>query len=345
MEHIIQLQKKIAPKLIEVVENRYNILRHIFYVQPVGRRVLANQLMISERVMRAEIDFLKTQGLLNMTSAGMIVTADGERLLTGLAEYIHKLRGLCGLEQTLAGKLGLRQAVIIPGDADADETVKKELGQAAARLLEQHIFNGATLAVSGGTTMAEVADALTAGKKEVLVLPARGSRGEEVEYQANTIAARMAKKLGGSYRLLYLPDLLSPETIDTIAKQDAGIREILARLRKTDILLLSIGKISMMAGGQRFTAEKMREIIRAGATGEALGYCFNIKGEVICGHNSAGLHMEDAGKIALVIAVSGGRGKAEAILSVLRHFKQQVLVTDEAAAREILVLMGRRHDH
>ncbi|MEM5769093.1 MAG: sugar-binding domain-containing protein [Bacillota bacterium] len=70
-----------------------------------------------------------------------------------------------------------------------------------------------------------------------------------------------------------------------------------------------------------------------------------MKGEVICGHNSAGLHMEDAGKIALVIAVSGGRGKAEAILSVLRHFKQQVLVTDEAAAREILVLMGRRHDH
>lgn len=304
--------------------------------------MLSSQLMISERVIRAEIDFLKAQGLLEITPAGMVVTAEGERLIAGLAEYIHKLRGLYGLEQMLAKKLGLRQAMIIPGDADADETVKKEMGQTAARVLEQHIFDGATLAVSGGTTMAEVACAMKAVKKEVLVLPARGSRGEEVEYQANTIAAQMAKKMGGSYRLLYLPDLLSPETVDTIAQQDAGVREILGRLKETDVLMLSINKVSTLAGRQRFMEDRMRKILQEGATGEALGYCFNIKGEVVYATHSAGLHMEDVGKIAFVIAVSGGRSKAEAILSVMRHFNRQILVTDEAAAREIIALMGGR---
>lgn len=338
MEHIIQLHKKIAPRLIEVVENRYNILRHIFYTQPVGRRTLAGQLMMSERVARAEIDFLKAQGLLEITSAGMIVTVEGKALIAGLTEYIHKLRGLYGLERTLITKLGLRQAIIIPGDSDEDETVKKELGQAAARFLEQCFFDGATLAVTGGTTMAEVAYAMAPVKKEVLCLPARGSRGEEVEYQANTIAAQLAKKIGGSYRLLYLPDLLSPETVDNIAEQDPGIREILTCLKKTDILALGIGRVDTVARRRWFTEEKIQELIRAGATGEALGYYFNLKGEVVYTTYSAGLHMEDVGKIATVVAVSGGRSKAEAILSVIRHYNQQILVTDEAAARKMLAL-------
>lgn len=339
MEHIIQLHKKIAPKLIDVIENRYNILRHILYTQPVGRRTLAGQLMLSERVARTETEFMKAQGLLEITSAGMMVTPEGELLIAGLAEYIHKLRGLYGLEQMLAAKLGLRQVLIIPGDSDVDETVKKELGQAAAQLLVQRVFDGATLAVTGGTTMADVANALPTVKKDVLVLPARGSRGEEVEYQANTIAAQMAKKLGGSYRLLYLPDLLSPEIIDTIAEQDQGVREILTCLRNTDILVLGIGKVDAVVRRSWFAEEKLRELTRSGATGEALGYYFNTNGEVVYATYSAGLHMEDVSKIALVIAVSGGHSKADAILSVMRHYQQQILVTDEAAAREMLTML------
>lgn len=339
MEHIIQLHKKIAPRLIEVVENRYNILRHIFYTQPVGRRTLAEQLMMSERVARTEIDFLRAQGLLEITPAGMIITDEGKMLIAGLTEYIHKLRGLFGLEQTLIVKLGLQHAIIIPGDSDVDETVKKELGQAAARFLDQLIFDGATLAVTGGTTMAEVAHAIAPMKKEVLCLPARGSRGEEVEYQANTIAAQMAKKIGGSYRLLYLPDLLSPETVDDIAEQDPGVREILTCLKNTDILVLGIGRVDIVARRSWFSEDKIQELIQAGATGEALGCYFNLKGEVVYTTYSAGLHMQDVGQIASVVAVSGGCSKAEAILSVIRHYNQLILVTDEAAARKMLALL------
>jgi central glycolytic genes regulator len=339
MDRIIHLHKKIAPKLIEVVESRYNILRHIFYVQPVGRRTLAGQLMIGERVVRAEVDFLKTQGLLDITAGGMIVTSEGEALITDLAEYIHKLRGLYGLEQQLTERLGLRQAAIIPGDCDGDETVKKELGQAAARFLDRHIIDGSTIAVTGGTTMAEVANALHSAKRDVLVLPARGGLGEEVEYQANTIAASMAKKMGGNYRLLYLPDLLSRETIDTIASQDPGIREILSQIRKTDVLLLSIGRMDAMARRRGFGEQQITELMDAGAIGEALGYYFNLQGELVYMTHSVGMRMEDLPRIATVVAIAGGRSKAPAILSVLRNYQQQVLVTDEAAAREMLALL------
>lgn len=339
MEHIIQLHKKIAPKLMETIETRYNMLRHIYYVQPIGRRALSVQLGMGERVVRAETDFLKIQGLLDITPAGMTVTSEGEALIIGLIDYIHKLHGLSGLEQQLADKLELRRAVIIPGNCDCDQTVKKELGQATARLLEQYIEDGTTLAVTGGTTTAEVAAALQASKKDVLVLPARGGLGEEVEYQANTIAAAMAKKLGGNYRLLYLPDHLSPETISTIASQDPGVREVLTRLKHTDILVFSLGRADTLARIRGLPEEKITELIDSGASGEALGYYFNLQGKLVYMNYSVGLHMEDVTKIKTVIAVAGGHSKAAAIVSVLRHNRHQVLVTDEAAAKEMLTLL------
>lgn len=341
MDDIVQLQKKIVPKLVETMEKRYGLLRYIHYVQPIGRRALAQQLDQGERIVRAETDFFKAQGLVDITPAGMTVTPEGEAMLEGLTEYMHKLRGLYGLEQQLVKKFALRQAVIIPGDCDCDETVKKELGQAAARLLEQNILDGITLAVTGGTTTAEVAAALHPVKKDVLVLPARGSLGEEVENQASTIAAAMAKRMGGSYRLLYLPDRLTQETIDTIAEQDPGVREVLSRLKLADILVMSLGRADVLAKRRGLPEEKITELLENGATGEALGYYFDLQGKLVYMNQSVGLHMEDVNKIKTVIAVAGGHSKAAAIvavMSVLRHNRNQVLVTDEAAAKEMLSL-------
>ena len=48
MQEILSLQKKIVPELVEVLEKRYSILRTIYYNQPIGRRVLANQLDLGE---------------------------------------------------------------------------------------------------------------------------------------------------------------------------------------------------------------------------------------------------------------------------------------------------------
>ena len=63
MQEILTLQKKIVPELVEVLEKRYNILRTIYYNQPIGRRGLANQLNLGERIVRTEISSLKCQGL------------------------------------------------------------------------------------------------------------------------------------------------------------------------------------------------------------------------------------------------------------------------------------------
>ena len=43
MRYLLKIQEKIAPELISIVENRYIILRNIYYYQPIGRRALAEK--------------------------------------------------------------------------------------------------------------------------------------------------------------------------------------------------------------------------------------------------------------------------------------------------------------
>ena len=68
VQEILELQKKIVPELVEVLEKRYNVLRTIYYNQPIGRRMLASELDLGERVVRNEIDLLKSQNLIRIKS-------------------------------------------------------------------------------------------------------------------------------------------------------------------------------------------------------------------------------------------------------------------------------------
>jgi central glycolytic genes regulator len=61
MKDLFKIQEKIVPELIRKAELRYTILRTIYYHQPIGRRSLANQIDESERVIRNEVDFLRSR--------------------------------------------------------------------------------------------------------------------------------------------------------------------------------------------------------------------------------------------------------------------------------------------
>lgn len=342
MEKLIALQKKIAPELAAVIEHRYILLRNIYFIQPIGRRTLADRLREPERYVRRELDFLRDQGLITAAAGGVSVTPDGEALLWELKDYISQLRGLSDLEGLLAAKLNLEKAVVVPGDSDQDETVKNEIGRAAAKLLKEVLADGNVLAVTGGTTMADVAGALAGVfvRRNVTVVPARGGLGEEVEIQSNTIAAKIAKGLDGAYRLLHVPDDLGDEAIAAVSNEPK-IREILALLKRADVLLHGIGTAEEMASRRGMDDKEIAALRQKEAVGEAFGYYFNRRGDCVYASSSVGIQLEDLANIPLVIAVGGGSSKAEPVLAVMSNRYQNMLVTDEGAAREILKIKER----
>lgn len=327
---------QLAPTLMQPIFNCALMLDRIAALQPVGRRALAARLHMSEREVRSLADELRASGFLKIDAAGMELTeAAGEPLKTAHA-LVRSLRALNSLETKLTHLLGIRRIIVCAGNLDEDSGVLDEMGRAAAGKLRPMLHDGSTLAVTGGTTMAAVARSIPSGPPiDIKVLPAQGGLGRDVEIQAGTLAAEIARRLGGTHRLMHLPDTLTPAVQREIVKLPE-IREVMDMLERTDVLMYGIGRADDMARNRRMPPEELDILQHRGAVAEAFGYYFDGEGRPVMAATSVGLDIKHVEHVRQVIAVAGGARKAEAILAVTRHHRHDLLVTDEGAARQIL---------
>jgi central glycolytic genes regulator len=337
MREILDIQVKLLPDLVEVMQKRYTILNLIMISRVVGRRTLAAAMNMTERVLRGEIEFLKAQGLLEIESLGMRVTDSGLQLLEEMEPMVKHLFGLTELEERIRQGFNISQVVVVPGDSDRSPFVKKELGRSGAAMLRKMVAKDGVIAVTGGSTLAEVANYLTPIPqfKGSWFVPARGGLGESLELQANTIASTMAKKTGCQYRLLHVPDHLGEEAYQSLI-QDANINELLDVIRKARIVVHGIGEAMVMAKRRKVDQATVASLQEDGALAEAFGYYFDHNGMVVHKMPTMGIRLEDIQQTDTVIAVAGGKSKGESIAAVMRFGHDDVLVTDEAAAKEML---------
>ena len=340
MQEILELQRRIVPELVHTLEKRYNILETIYYNQPIGRRVLASELNMGERIVRNEIELLKSQRLIEINSPGMTITQDGQRILEGLKGLIHQIKGLNDIELTIKNYLGIKKVIIVPGNVDENPSVIKELGKEAANYLKAIIKNNSIIAIAGGSTIKEVVEAFPKVNNvdDVLVVPARGGMGRKVESQANYLAASLAKKVDGNYKLLHIPEKVSAKVLEDLLKEEQ-IKDVIDCINKADILVYGIGNAVHMARKRGFSEEHISKLKQLGAVGEALGCYFNQNAEVVSESNPIGINIKDARKINTHIAVAAGQNKIDAIIATAMNHSNAVLVTDEATGRKIADLI------
>ena len=330
------LMQAIAPDLAEQIEHRALVLERIDALQPVGRRMLAGRLNLPEREVRTVAAELKDNGLLQLTAAGMTLTAAANEILPAARRFSRELRGLTKLETALSKLLDVPKVYVAAGDADKDSHVLHEVGRLAAGKLRSFLKSGSTLAVTGGQTMLEVAYALSHGTAmNVMVVPARGGIGRELETQANTVASLIAGRLGGHHRLMHLPDDVDDVAM-TELRRFPEVTETLELLQRADVVLYGIGRADDMGQKRQLPAELYASVLQRGAKAEAYGCYFNPDGDVVY---SASTVSRDLGRLkpdCAMIAVAAGTRKADAIRAVMNSRPQAMLVTDEGAARAIL---------
>lgn len=339
MRNILDIQKQLLPDLMDVLKKRYTILHQIMLSDVIGRRTLAASLDMTERVLRAETDLLKAQGLIEIETVGMRVSSAGMELLEQLEPIAKDLFGLSLLEDQIRQTYGLKKVVVVPGDSDTSQLTKRELGRAGAKALLGIMGDEDVIAVTGGSTIADVADQLTLPSSGPMkggwFVPARGGLGESMEMQANTIASTMARKVGAQYRLLHVPDLLSEHAYDSLV-QDENIQDILRVIRESRIIIHGIGDAMEMARRRKLDPKTVADIGAEGAVAESFGYYFNEEGVVVHRMLTLGLRLEDIKRTDIVLGVAGGKSKAASIHAVLRFGQEDILVTDEAAASDIV---------
>lgn len=343
MHNVLNLQRKIVPELSRLLELRYDILRQIEAYQPVGRRALSVQTGLSERSLRAQVDFLKGAGFLDFSHLGMSVTDEGSYILDALSLYVKDLKDIAELEKRLVKLLPLTRVVIVPGDVEKNEMAFRDMGQSAAAILKEYVSSGAVnIAISGGTAMRMLAESIMLSAKKTKVIPARGGLGDDAKREANAIAAFLAGRIGGSYRQIYIPDRVSEKTLSDLLEDDKDLENVINLMKTSDIMIHGIGRALDMAKRRGVKPQELDEMKKRGAVGEALGTYYAAGGKEIRYNKRPATLLDDFSQIKTVMAVAGGRSKADAIMAVAASGKVDILVTDYAAASSMMVKLENK---
>lgn len=335
----ITLMRKLAPDLTNEMARRALILERISALQPVGRRQLATRLNLPEREIRNTAALLKDLGYLELDASGMMLSAKAEEVLESAREFSKAMSGLTEMENRLSTLLGVERVLIAPGNTDDDPQVLWDVGRICAGKLRSMLQNGNTLAVTGGRTIAAVARSLSGPRNlNVMVVPARGGLGRNVELQANTLAEEIAGKLGGHYRLIHLPDHMDATAMQEMLKVPE-VSEAMELLERADVILHGIGKALETMKERKLDRSSQIRLTERNAKGETFGAYFDMNGRCLLESSSVGVDLAKLKPTCRMIAVAAGSSKAEAIISVLRHYRHQMLVTDQGAAERMIRLL------
>lgn len=338
MEEAVRAMQKIIPKEIDILKRRYQILNGIQASQPIGRRSLSQKLLTSEKIIRTDTEFFHAEGYINVTPSGMELTHLGYELVDELKKFMKHLDGLVTIEEKIKDILGCHQVVIVSGDADYSDEAKRNIGKATSKILIDNIKQHTIIALTGGSTVHQVVTQLkekVVAYEEVLVVPARGSLGNNVEYQANTLVSMLAQKIHCDYRLLNIPDNLSQHALESV-RQEPDIQKTIEYIKKANIIVFGIGNVYEMAQRRNHSQETINMLKEKNAVAEALGYYFDHKGEVVYTSRSIGIRIDEMTDLNYPIAVAGGTSKAEAIIAVRKFISKGCLILDESAANEII---------
>jgi central glycolytic genes regulator len=335
------LQRQIIPEGMELLERRFSLLRIIHLDQPVGRRTLAQRTGLSERTVRSETDFLKKRNFIEIIPRGMVMTKEGLKLLTGLNEFMQDFLGLDQVAEFIAKKLGFKKVIVIPGDSDESQQTLEQMGQKAAMLLAEFMRQYALIALTGGNSVKEIVEQFPQGERfpEVMVVPARGGAGRNYNIQSNTLVGRLADRMGGKYRLLNLPDMISEQALGTMLKEKE-VHDTVNLIKQADVVVAGLGKATVMARRRGMSEEEVLELEALDPRGEFFGSYYNSKGKIVKNNLAVGLSLEDVKKAKEVLIIAGGSSKAEAILSIDFSNINGILITDEGAARGMMELLN-----
>lgn len=333
----IDLLSSFVPEFKEYFIRRYEILQMLSQEGTVGRRTISTKLNLSERVIRDEINKLKEMELVLVSSAGVTITDSGKNIIKSFLELYREFNNLTELERTVEDILNVKKVIVVKGDVSKDEYVFESLGSATAKLIEGILQDGYKIGVTGGRTLSAIADemSLNTKRKNLTVIPARGSLGRSVGYQSNSIASKLAQKLNAEYQILPVPDTASEEAMKMLM-DNQEVKEAYEKLKNLDVLIFGVGRADVMTGRRGSSDELKGSILKSGAVAEAFGHYFNIKGEKVYHSQSIGITISEFLKIPNVIGVAGGDEKSEAIMSISTLRSDMVLVIDESAAKRIV---------
>lgn len=246
------------------------------------------------------------------------------------------------LEAQLKARFKLVDAVVVPEPAEAAH-VGKSIGYAAGMYVTDQLTDNFCLGVGWGATLH--ASLQTLSPKElnnVEVVSMLGGVVQARRFNPAEFAWQFANTVGADCFLL-----TAPAVVDSAATREAliercGLSEVLSRVEKMDMALVSVGTMSNQSTSFRFGfmgEEDRQSLIAAGAVGDLLYNFFDAEGRVV-DHPINGrvmsMPLDRLRKVPRRVMISGGNDKVDALLGGLKLSAANVLITNEGTAKALL---------
>jgi DNA-binding transcriptional regulator LsrR (DeoR family) len=249
------------------------------------------------------------------------------------------------IEQKLERRYGLGEALVVTPSSYTPQVLVGELGPVAAACLTRGLQGSEVVAVSWGTAVLSVVDALQpASLPEVRVVQLIGGLGElEARTHGADLVRRMAQTLGARPRLIHAPGIVKDRVVRDALVLDPQVADTLELAGQADVALVGLGVLTpnstLLANAKTLTAAEVEELRTCGVAGDIALQFFDGDGHRV-GHpiheRTVGTSLETIKGIRRIIGVAGGPEKVAVIRAALRGSLINVLVTDDQTAGQLL---------
>lgn len=262
---------------------------------------------------------------------------------------INDLTSTCSeLEEELEKKFRLKKAIVVPTRPLPRVLITQEIGRWGARLLSSVIKDKDIVGVGWGATVSECIKHLEETYRDVTLVPLGGGTGQiKPAYQVNEICREMALKFKAKWHSLDIPIFVEKKETKEVLFKEPKIKEVLNLWDRLTVAVVGIGNLTglwedrspILAFSKEAVETLREELTLYKSVGDMVQNFFDIEGNIspisIRDHIIS-IPIEKFRGIRDVVALSGWKGKKEAILGALRTGCITHLVTDEVVAEYLL---------
>ena len=251
--------------------------------------------------------------------------------------------GVRSLEAALVEKYGIKRAKVV--HSPEEDLVLQTCGRAAAHYLTGILQKNDRISIFWGETLAAmVAEFLPLYFPEVTVTPFVGGIGFDARVIPNQIAFQLAEKLSARIHPLHAPCYVTGSNQRNLLLQDPIIRSALEMSESADILIVGMGALRhpTLVRTRSVSNREFAELEALGAIGDVSLHFMDCRGRIVrhsVHERMISADLERARRHAReVIGVACGKGKARIWHAALSGGWIDTVITDEAAAAEMLCL-------
>ncbi|WP_254692587.1 sugar-binding transcriptional regulator [Shinella daejeonensis] len=246
------------------------------------------------------------------------------------------------LELRLEEKYGLDEAIVVPGEGNAEDTAR-DVGAALGRFLSDVIADNSSIGVGWGRTLnASLTTFKPAIRQNVQVVSLLGGLLEATPINPIEYSWRVASSVGADCLLLLAPLVVDSHDTKKRLIEKCGLQKLFETAQTLDLAIISCGDIGAAGSSLSrnfLSKEDQASLTAAGAVSDALCQFLDENGRTVdhpIHDRVMSVDLDVVSKAKHIILASGGKARATAIRATMLRTKCHTLVTDEAAARELL---------